>query len=421
MKLRSLTTELIKNKRVLLRVDYNTPLKKIGQDYQVADDTRLQITLPTIKFLLKNKAKIIICSHLGRPGGKNVAKYRLDPIAKRLKKLLGQPVKKINVSVGPIAQQAVKDLKPGEILMLENTRFNPGEETNSAEFARQLASLAEVFVNDGLAISHRAHASVVGVTNYLPALAGFALVEEVTRLESLIKNPRHPFVAVVGGAKISDKVEAIINLSKIADVVLVGGGVANNFLKADGVEVYHSYLEEPTTNKKKKKVSFIEIAKNLLRKTQNEKMLLHGYIPLPKILYPFDVVATNSLDKPTQQKNITLANGNDPEEKQNWMFVDIGPKTQKLYRDVILQAKTVFWNGPMGVFEQPKFAQGTRAVANAIAQVKGETIVGGGDTIRAIKELNLEQRFDYLSAAGGAALELLGGKLLPGLKPLIKK
>ncbi|OGJ37845.1 MAG: phosphoglycerate kinase [Candidatus Pacebacteria bacterium RIFOXYB1_FULL_39_46] len=421
MKLRSLSAEFIKNKRVLLRVDYNTPMQKIGQKYQIVDDTRLQITLPTIKFLLKNKAKIIICSHLGRPEGKFVAKYKLDPIAKHLEKLLGQPVKKINVSIGPEAQKAVADLEPGQILMLENTRFHPGEKANSPEFAQQLASLAEVFVNDGLAVSHRAHASVVGVTNYLPSLAGFALIEEVSHLESLIKKPQHPFVAIVGGAKISDKVEAIRNLSEIANVVLVGGGVANNFLKADGVEVYRSYLEETSVGGKKKKISFVKIARNLLRKTKAEKMLLRGYIPLPKIIYPFDVIATDNLDHPTKQKTIILADDNDSEEKQNWMFVDIGPKTQKLFREVILQAKTVFWNGPMGVFEQKKFAQGTQAIASAVAQVKGKTVVGGGDTISAIKNLGFEKRFDFLSAAGGAALELLGGKLLPGLKPLLKK
>ncbi|HEX9817400.1 MAG TPA: phosphoglycerate kinase [Patescibacteria group bacterium] len=421
MKLKQLTADLVSNKRVLLRADYNVPLKKSGQSWLVADDNRLRSSLPTLKFLLEHKAKIIICSHLGRPGGKTVDKYRLDPVAKQLAKLINRPVKKINAPAGPEAQKAVANMKPGEILMLENTRFDPGEETNGQRFASQLARLADIYVNEALAVSHRAHTSIVAITHHLPAVAGLALVEEVSVLEKLTANPKRPFVAVVGGAKISDKIEAIRKLSEIADVVLVGGGVANNFLKADGVEVYHSYLEEPTTDKSRQKFSFVGVAEDLIRKTKTEKMLLHGYIPLPKILYPSDVIATDNLTKPTQHKEIMLVNGNNHEEKQNWMFADIGTKTQKLYRDIILQAKTVFWNGPMGVFENQNFSGGTKAIAQAIAQVKGQTVVGGGDTIRAIRELGIEARFDYLSAAGGAALELLGGKLLPGLKPLLKK
>lgn len=420
MKFRPLTADFVKHKRVLLRVDYNAPLKKHGKQWLVADDTRLKITLPTLEFLLKHQAKIIITSHLGRPKGKVVGKLKMDPIAKSLEKLLTQPVKKIDVSVGLAAQQAVAQLKPGEILMLENSRFNPGETTNDPKFAKQLASLADVFINDSLSVSHRSHASVVGVTKFLPSVAGLALVEEAQILSSLVKKPAKPFVAIVGGAKISDKVGAIRNLSKVADVVLVGGGVANNFLKADGVEVYHSYLEEQDTGGKKKKVSFVGVAEKLIKETKGEKMMLHGYIPLPKIIYPSDVLAVDSLDNPTRKKIITLANGNNDEGRREWMFVDIGPKTQMLYRDIILKAKTVFWNGPMGVFEQAPYAKGTVAVAKAMAKAKGKTIIGGGDTIRAIHELGIENQYHYLSAAGGAALELLGGKLLPGLKPLLK-
>ncbi len=421
MKLRQITADFVARKRVLLRVDYNVPLKQQGKNQVVADDTRLKITLPTLEFLLKHQAKIIITSHLGRPEGKTVEKLKLDPVAKHLAKLLDKPVKKLDETVGENVEQVVSEMKPGEIVMLENCRFNEGEKTNDENFAKKLASLAEVFVNDGLAVSHRAHASVVGVTKHLPSGAGLALTEEVKQLESLMDNPSHPFVAIVGGAKISDKVEAIRNLSKVADVVLVGGGVANNFLKADGVDVFHSYLEDTPADVKKEKVSFVAVAEDLLEETKTEKMMLHDYIPLPKILYPSDVLAADKIDHTTKKKIITLANGNGHEERQNWMFVDIGPKTQKLYRNIILQAKTVFWNGPMGVFEKEAFSQGTKTIAKAMAKAKAKTVVGGGDTISAVKKFGLENHYDYLSAAGGAALELLGGKMLPGLKPLLAK
>jgi phosphoglycerate kinase len=421
MQLKKITSKFVKNKRVLVRTDYNVPLKKQGKQWLVADDTRLKITLPTLKFLLKHQAKIIINFHFGRPGGKVVEKYRVDPVAKHLAKLLGKPVKKIDVPAGPEAEKAVAAMKAGDILMLENPRFHPGEKTNDPQFAKQLAGLADVFINDGLASSHRDHASVTGVAKLLPSAAGFALIKEVEMLEKLMSDPDRPFVAVVGGAKISDKVDAIRNLSKIADVVLVGGGVANNFLKADGIDVYHSYLEDAPADIKKKKMSFVTVAENLIEETKSEKMMLHDYIPLPKILYPSDVLAADDLEKPTRQKTIVLANGNSHERKRDWMFVDIGPKTQKLYRDIILQAKTVFWNGPMGVFEKPAFANGTKAVAQAMAKTKAKTIVGGGDTIRAIKELGVENHYDYVSAAGGAALEFLGGEVLVGLKPLLTK
>lgn len=419
--LNQLTAAFVSHKKVLLRTDYNVPLKTVAGRLVIADDTRIKITLPTLKFLLQHHARVIITFHLGRPGGKTVAKLRVNPIALHLEKLLGRPVQKIDVPAGPAAEAAAKKLKPGEILVLENSRFDPGEETNADSFAKKLAQLAEVYVNDGLAAAHRTHASVVGVTKYLPSAAGFALMDEVRLLDSLISQPKRPFVAIVGGAKISDKVKAIANLSSIADVVLVGGGVANNFLKAEGVEVFHSYLEEKPTNGKKKGLSFVAVAEKLIKNTKTEKMLLHGYIPLPKIIYPADVVAADSLKQPAHQAVLDLTNGNNHEQREKWMFLDIGPKTRQLYRDIILQAKTVFWNGPMGVFEQPDFAQGTQAVAQAMTDSSAYTVIGGGDTLRAIHSLGLTGHFDAVSAAGGAALEFLGGSLLPGLKPLLKK
>jgi phosphoglycerate kinase len=243
----------------------------------------------------------------------------------------------------------------------------------------------------------------------------------VEQLSTLMDKPARPFVAIVGGAKISDKVSAIENLSKVADVVLVGGGVANNFLKADGLEVYKSYLEDAPADAKKEGVSFVAVAEKLIKSTKTEKMMLYGYIPLPKIIYPSDVVAADDIEHPKEKKIIYLANGNGQEKDHHWMFLDIGPKTTQLYKDILQQAKTIFWNGPMGVFEQPEFAKGTQAIAKAIATSKAKTVIGGGDTLRAIHAFKLDKHFDVVSAAGGAALEFLGGKLLPGIKPLLKK
>lgn len=418
--LNTVTPSAVKNKRVLVKVDYNVPLKKKGAGWVVADTSRLEASLPTLQFLRQQGAKIILTSHLGRPNGKVVEAARLNPVATELQKLLKVPVKKLDVTVGPEAKKAALALKAGEVLLLENSRFHPGETKNDASFARQLADLAEVYVNDGFSASHRTHASVVGVTDFLPAYAGLALAEEVKALGSLMRSPKRPFVALVGGAKISDKVEAIAHLSNIADVVLVGGGVANNFLKAEGVEVFRSYLEDVPVDQQKQGKSYVAIAGKLMKDTQAEKMLLYGYIPLPKIVYPSDVVATESLDSPKNVKVLDLTNGNHQEERANWIFADIGPKTRKLYQDIIAQAKTVFWNGPMGVFEQPEFSAGTKAVAQALAQNSGQTITGGGDTIRALNAFGVSKKIDYISAAGGAALEFLGGNMLPGLKPLVK-
>ena len=415
---KKLNATAVKNKKVLLKVDYNTPTKTNRNKKVVMDDTRIKITIPTLEFLIDQKAKIIITSHFGRPGGKVVEELRMDPIAAHLGKLINKKITKIDVSVGKEAQQAVDQMQPGDILMLENSRFNVGEKKNDLQFAKDLASLADIFVNDAFSASHRAHASVVGVTKYLPAFAGFALYEEVEMLSNLIRKPKQPFVAIVGGAKISDKVEAIRNLSQIADVVLVGGGVANNFIKAEGIDVFHSYLEDKPADIKKEKISFVAVAEELIENTKQEKMLLHGYIPLPKIIYPSDVIAADDIDHPKDKKVIDLTNGDIDERKKGWMYLDIGPRTQRLFRDIILEAQTIFWNGPMGVFEQPDFAEGTKAVATAIAKSSAQTILGGGDTINAIHHLGLENRYDYLSAAGGASLEFLGKKTLPGLEPL---
>ncbi|MBT4124240.1 MAG: phosphoglycerate kinase [Candidatus Pacebacteria bacterium] len=420
MTLKKITANAVKNKRVLLKVDYNAPTRTNKNKIVVMDDTRLKATLPTIEFLIEQKARIIITSHFGRPGGKVIDALRLDPIAKHLEKLTGKKIKKIDIPAGPEAETAVDNLQPGEILMLENSRFHPGEKKNDSTFAKELSKLADVYVNDAFSSSHREHSSVVGITKHLPSYAGFALFDEVEMLKDLVEKPKRPFVAIVGGAKISDKVEAIRNLSKVADVILVGGGVANNFIKADGLEVFHSYLEDEPADIKKKNVSFVAVAEELIHNTKSEKMLLHGYIPLPKIIYPSDVIAADDMENPKEKKVIDLTNGNNHERKKSWMYLDIGPRTQRLFRDIILEAQTVFWNGPMGVFEQKDFEEGTKSVATAIAKSSAKTIIGGGDTISAIHQLGLEDRYDYISAAGGAALEFLGGNILPGLKPLQK-
>lgn len=421
MQLKLLTDSNVAQKTVLLRVDYNVPLKKIKNKIVVTDDARLRDTLPTLKYLLDRKCKIVIITHAGRPDGKVVKKLRLDPIANHLQKLLKHPIKKLDQLTGPKVEQAVAQMEAGEIIMLENARFHPGEISKNKTLSKKLASLGEIYVNDSFPVDHRDHASISGIADHLPTVAGFALAKEVEMLSKLTTNPKRPFVAIVGGAKISDKVEAIRNLSKIADVVLIGGGVANNFIKAEGLEIYHSYVEDKTrVDSQKKKKSFVTVAEELLEETKNEKLLLKGYIPLPKIIYPSDVVAAKKMHQPKSTRVIDLTSADNGHVDKETMFLDIGPRTQKLYQQIISEAGTIFWNGPMGVFEEPEFEQGTRAVATAMAKSKATTIVGGGDTISALHKFKMADRYDYVSAAGGASLEFLAGKELPVLKHMIK-
>lgn len=413
-------------KRVLLQVDYNVPLKKSGDRWIVADDTRIVASIPTIKKLVAQRCKIIILSKAGRPDGAVDDALRLDPQAKLLEKLLDMPVQKLDVAVGDEVQAAAQQLQPGAILMLENARFEPGETHNDARLAKYWASLADLIVNDAFSTSHRAHASVSGVAEYLPMVAGLQLQKEVEMLSKLVVEPKRPFVTIVGGAKISDKVEVIRNLSAVADVVLVGGGVANNFLKAEGIDVFHSYLEDQIVDERKKGHSFVAVADDLLEATKNEKMMLNGYIPLPRIIYPSDVVAGKSIERPGAPRVIDLTQGQAAVDAamgghDEYMYLDIGPHTQRLYRDIILEAGTVFWNGPMGVYEQSAFASGTRAVAEAMAASKAFTVVGGGDTIGAINAFNVSDQFDFVSTAGGASLEFLSGAQLPGITPMLVK
>ncbi len=439
MQLKSINKSNISNQTVLVRVDYNVPLEEKNGKVIVADDTRIKASLETIDFLLKNNAKVILMSHLGRPEGKVDPTLSLKPIADHLSKLLGKKVVFDGLRL-PAGEAGITDHESDDwkltadsptdhlhstLTLIENLRFSPGEETNDKKFAKQLASLADIYINDAFSACHRAHASVEAITNYLPSFAGLALAKEVENLSTLMDEPKRPFVVVVGGAKISDKVSAIENLAKIADTVLVGGGVANNFLKADGFDVAKSYMEDSPADAKKKGVDFVKLADNLLDTNQQEHTLLEGYIPLPKIIYPIDVIAAkNKESKETHVVNL-LSNSVTQQPaspagglSNSDMYLDIGPKTVKLFSQVIKQAKTVFWNGPMGVWEESQFASGTKKIAQSIANSQAKTILGGGDTISAIDHFKLKDSYTYVSAAGGASLEFLSGKMLPGIKPL---
>ena len=419
MKLRSVRQAKLKGKRVLFRVDYNTPLTIFKGKRQVADDTRIKITLPTLQYLIQKKSKIIIVSHLGRPGGKRVKELDLEPVAKKLENLIGQKVTKLNDISHPSTKQAIDSIKPGDIAILDNIRFLPGETKNDSRVARSISQLADLIVNDGFAVSHRNHASVSGVAKFLPMYAGFNLMLEVKMLTKLMSRPKRPLIVIIGGAKVSDKVNAIHNLANVADSIIVGGGVANNFLKAGGVDILSSYLQDTAADKKTRSINFVKIAKRLMASLRSQKMLLNGYIPIPKIVTPIDVVAADKKKNPRVLKTLNVTNKNqNGKVSKKLMFLDIGPSTIKLYQDIIGHAKTIFWNGPMGVFEEPKFARGTKEIARAVARARAITIIGGGDTISAIKQFKLTKKYDYVSSAGGASLEFLTGNKLPGLEPM---
>lgn len=407
--------------RVLVRVDYNVPLNHATKGWQVANDKRLRISLETIKLLRAQRAVTILISHLGRPTSAKDKHLSLQPVAQYLSDRLGVSMKFVPDLSGEVAKQAVMQAQPGDVLLLENLRYFQEEKANDRHFAKSLASLAELYINDAFSASHRAHASVVGVAKYIPALAGCGLATEVETLQRLMENPKRPFVVVIGGAKISDKVGMLQNLARLADLVLVGGACANTFLKAEGFEIYRSRVEELDVVSK---TDFVQVASDLINETKTEKILKDGYIPLPKIVYPIDVVASKNFDTKhrDQVTAMSLHHGMaDEPENEKWQYLDIGPKTRKLYAELIMNAGTVFWNGPMGVWENPLFATGTRAIARAIVQSRAESILGGGDTIAAAHHFHLDRKFSFVSAAGGATLEFLGGKQLPGIIPLIQE
>ena len=380
----------VKGKKVLVRVDFNVPLKDNG----VGDDTRIRAALPTIEYLLEKGAAVILCSHLGRPKGGPDPKYSMRPVADYLSGLLKKPVAFAADCIGPEAEKAAKDLKPGEVLLLENTRFHPEEEKNDMDMAKQLASLADIFVNDAFGTAHRAHASTEGVTHFLPSVAGFLLEKEIKYLGQAIADPKRPFVAIMGGSKISDKIGVIKNLLTKADSILIGGGMANTFFKAQGYPVADSLVEDDA----------LETAKELLK--------LGGQ----KLRLPVDVVLGDKFDAEAAVK--TMPVGAIPD---GWRILDIGPETVKAYGKVVEAAGTVVWNGPMGVFEFPKFAVGTFGVAKAIAASKAVSIIGGGDSVAAIQESGLADQITHISTGGGASLEMLEGLELPGVAALMDK
>jgi phosphoglycerate kinase len=384
----------ISGKRVLVRADFNVPMDEATG--KITDDSRIRATLPTIKYLIERKARIILCSHLGRPGGKVVEKLRLAPVAERLSELLGQRVEVAHHSgIGPEVEKEVEELKGGQVLLLENLRFQPEERENSPAFAQALARLADVYVNDAFGASHRAHASIVGVANYLPAVAGLLLEKEINVLEGMLANPVHPFAELVGGAKVSDKISLLENTLDKVDSILIGGGMAATFLKAKSYEVGSSLVEDDK----------LDFAAKLMRDASERGAHL---------LLPVDALIA---DKAGTETRVVPVEKIEP----GWGIVDIGPQTINDFSEELRRCKTVFWNGPMGIYENPKFAQGTQAMAKLLAGLEATTIVGGGSTAEAVAEMKLADKMSFVSTGGGASLRFLGGEKLPGVEVLLER
>lgn len=385
----------VRSRRVLVRVDYNVPLDAQGN---VSDDKRITASLPTINYLLEQGARIILCSHLGRPKGEVKKEFSLAPVAKRLKELLPN----VNIyfasdCIGEEAERKAAALKDGEILLLENLRFHKEEEKNDPEFAKKLASLAEIYVSDAFGTVHRAHASTAGVAAYLPAVAGFLIGKELSIMGGALENPERPFVAILGGAKVADKIGVITNLLNKCDTLLIGGGMAYTFFKAMGYEIGDSLLDAES----------IDLAKQLMENAKQKGV---------KLLLPVDTVVAKAFA--ADAEHMTVAANAIP---AGWQGLDIGEKTRELFAAEIKNAKTVIWNGPMGVFEFPEFAKGTEAVAKACAECGGTTIIGGGDSASAVKKLGYADKMTHISTGGGASLEFLEGKVLPGVAALNDK
>jgi phosphoglycerate kinase len=377
----------LRGQRALVRVDFNVPIK----NGRVSDDTRIRAALPTIQYLTKNGASVVLCSHLGRPKGGPDPAFSLRPVAEHLAGLLAAPVGFVPAMVGSEVEARASSLKPGEILLLENTRFEPGETKNDPELAAKLARLGTVYVNDAFGSAHRAHASTEGVARHLPAVAGFLMEKELTYLGKVMEAPEHPFVAILGGAKISDKIGVVESLLQRADQLLVGGGMANTFLAAQGLSLGDSLVE----------AEVLDTARQLAGRAGG------------KLRLPTDAVIADAFSETANHRVVPI--GNIP---AGWRILDIGPETAKAFGQSLGTAKLVVWNGPMGVFEFPVFAAGTRAVAEALADCRGTTIVGGGDSAAAVVQAGLAERMTHVSTGGGATLELLEGKTLPGVAAL---
>jgi len=385
----------VKRKRVLVRVDYNVPL---DSELNITDNTRIKLSLPTINYLMENEAKIILMSHLGRPKGKVEDKFRLDPAAKELEKLINKKVKKFNEIVSPEIKDYIDNkMQYGDIVMLENLRFSPGEKSNDKQFAKELASLADIYVNDAFGAAHRAHASVVGVTEFLPSVAGFLMKKEIEVLTSLLESPSRPFIAILGGSKVSDKIKIIRNLLNKVDSLLLGGGMSYTFLKAKGYEIGKSICEDDQ----------LSYAKEMLELAQRNNV---------NFVLPVDIVVAKEYDKDSDKKTVSIQS-----IPVDWMGLDIGEKSIQLFKEEISNAKTIFWNGPVGVFEWENFEIGTKNIALAIAESSAKTVAGGGDTLAALKKYNLSSKFSHVSSGGGASMQLLEGSELPGVASLMDK
>jgi len=385
----------LKGKKVIVRVDYNVPL---DENLSVTDDTRIRLSVPTIEYLIKNSARIILISHLGRPKGEPEDRFRLDPAALKLEELTGVKVKKFDsIYSDEIKDYVDNSLKEGDIIMLENLRFDKREKSNDKEFSRLLASLADIYVNDAFGAAHRSHASVVGIAEYLPAVSGFLLEKEVETLTSLLESPERPFMAILGGSKVSDKIKIIRNLLDKVDILILGGGMTYTFLKSKGMEIGRSICEDDQ----------IDYAREMIDLAHKNNV---------RLILPVDITIAKEFDRNSESMEVSV-----DVIPQDWMGLDIGSGTVDLFKKNIAEARTIFWNGPVGVFEWEKFSKGTKNVACAVAESNAVTVAGGGDTVAAIRKYGLTEKFSHISSGGGASMELLEGKILPGVEALIKK